>query len=52
LEYLPLRSRDRARVIDSKQHAHKKYCKDEDTATYIRRKDEGIETQYRKKCLK
>ncbi|CAF0920792.1 unnamed protein product [Adineta ricciae] len=52
LEYLPLRKRDHARVIDSKQHAHKKYCKDEDTPAYIRRKDGGIETQYRKKCLK
>ncbi len=38
LEYLPLRKRDRARVIDSKQHAHKKFCKDEDTPAYIRRK--------------
>ncbi|CAF1308547.1 unnamed protein product [Rotaria magnacalcarata] len=52
LEYLPMRKRDRARVIDSKQHAHKKFCKDEDSPAYIRRKDEGIETQYRKKCLK
>ena len=38
LEYLPLRQRDRARVIDSKQHAHKKFCKDEDAPAYIRRK--------------
>jgi hypothetical protein len=38
LEYLPLRQRDRARVIDSKQHAHRRFCKDEDTPAYIRRK--------------
>ena len=38
LEYLPLRTRDRARIIDSKQHAHKKFCKEEDTPAYIRRK--------------
>jgi hypothetical protein len=38
LEYLPLRKRDQARVINSKQHAHKKFCKDEDTPAYIRRK--------------
>ncbi|CAF5093473.1 unnamed protein product [Rotaria sp. Silwood1] len=52
LEYLPLRKRDRSRVIDSKQYAHKKFCKNEDTQVYIRRQDEGIDTQYRKKCLK
>ncbi|CAF1328434.1 unnamed protein product [Rotaria sp. Silwood1] len=53
LEYLPLRKRDRSRVIDSKQYAHKKFCKNEDTPAYIRRQDEVIETPYRKKkCLK
>lgn len=38
LEFLPLRQRDRARVIDSKRHAHKKFCKDDDAPAYIRRK--------------
>ncbi|CAF0868707.1 unnamed protein product, partial [Didymodactylos carnosus] len=51
VDQLPLRSRDRARVIDSSKHAHKKFCKDDEPA-YIRRRPDGIEKQYRKKCLK
>ncbi|XP_055896098.1 STING ER exit protein-like isoform X2 [Biomphalaria glabrata] len=48
LEKLPLRKRDRARVIDSQKHAHKLTC-DPDEIVYIKR-PEGLEKQYRQKC--
>ncbi|KAL3870444.1 hypothetical protein ACJMK2_038512 [Sinanodonta woodiana] len=48
MEKLPLRTRDKARVIDSHKHAHKITC-DPDDIVYLRRA-EGIEKQYRQKC--
>ncbi|KAK3589258.1 hypothetical protein CHS0354_008323 [Potamilus streckersoni] len=48
MEKLPLRTRDKARVIDSHKHAHKITC-DPDDIVYLRRQ-EGIEKQYRQKC--
>ena len=49
LEKLPLRSRDRARVIDKSKHAHRISNIEFDEAVYIRWND-GIEQQYREKC--
>ncbi|XP_073822005.1 STING ER exit protein [Musca autumnalis] len=49
LEKLPLRRTDGARVINGKQHAHKlTYL--EGGIEYIRRKEKGIEKQYRFNC--
>ncbi|KAL5012649.1 hypothetical protein ScPMuIL_011200 [Solemya velum] len=45
---LPLRKRDKARVIDSQKHAHKITC-DPDDIVYLRRPG-GVEKQYRQKC--
>jgi hypothetical protein len=50
IEKLPLRPTDNARVIDSSKNAHKLTCVN-DEIVYIRR-EQGIEKQYRKKCIK
>lgn len=50
LEKLPLRPIDNARVIDSTKHVQKVTSQD-DEIVYIRREN-GIEKQYRKKCIK
>uniref|UniRef100_A0A914X6S4 STING ER exit protein n=2 Tax=Plectus sambesii TaxID=2011161 RepID=A0A914X6S4_9BILA len=50
LDRLPLRPRDRARVIDSTRTVAKITCAPDETV-YLRRA-EGIEQQYRKKCKK
>ena len=45
-----MRSTDGARVVDSSKNVNKFTCED-DEIVYIRR-DNGIERQYRKKCVK
>ncbi|KAI8117606.1 UPF0428 protein [Lucilia cuprina] len=49
IEKLPLRRTDGARVIDGKHHAHKLTYQDGEII-YIRRKEKGIEKQYRYNC--
>ncbi|KAM7354376.1 STING ER exit protein [Cochliomyia hominivorax] len=49
IEKLPLRRTDGARVIDGKYHAHKLTYQEGETV-YIRRKEKGIEKQYRFNC--
>lgn len=55
---LPLRERDGARVIDSKEHNFKLSCIDtkkpvrEEDAVYVKWSDDEIEKQYRLKCKK
>lgn len=51
LDKLPLRERDRARVIDIKKHANRVSNVESCDATYIRWND-GIERQYREQCHK
>jgi hypothetical protein len=50
LDKLPLRPTDSARVVDSSKNVNKLTCEDEEIV-YIRREN-GIEKQYRKKCVK
>ena len=48
IEKLPLRPKDKARVVDSHKHAYKLSCEDGETV-YLKR-EKGLELQYRKKC--
>ena len=50
IDKLPLRSTDGARVVDSSKNVNKLTCEDGEVV-YIRREN-GIERQYRKKCIK
>ncbi|CAG0888108.1 unnamed protein product [Darwinula stevensoni] len=49
LEKLPLRKRDGSRVIDSSKHPCKLTC-EPDEPVFVRRVNEGIEKQLRRKC--
>lgn len=47
LDQLPLREVDNARVIDANDHANKLTFNPAPKLIYIRRKEKGIEKQYR-----
>ena len=49
LEYLPLRERDGARVVDTAKHSHRITCADSEEIVYLKRNN-GVEKQFRKKC--
>ncbi|CAK8680088.1 unnamed protein product [Clavelina lepadiformis] len=49
LERLPLRKRDKARVVDKTKHAHRISNVETEEAIYLRWSD-GIEQQFREKC--
>lgn len=51
MDRLPLRPRDKARVIDGHKHAHKLSCDPDEEVIYLKRPG-GIEKQHRLKCKK
>jgi hypothetical protein len=53
LDKLPLRNKDKSRVVDGAKHAHKINCSEpsDDEVVYLKR-EKGIERQYRLNCKK